>query len=76
MVDGDSEPKVWTLEKYETLTQNPYDSKAQSWTMEWYGVIRGSLDNIEPDDYRASRCAEARIEIQCLHCDIQRKKNF
>lgn len=38
MEDRDIELKVQTLEKYKTLTQKHYDSKAQGWNMEWYEV--------------------------------------
>ena len=47
MANEDSEPRVSTVEKYKTLTEKCYESKAQYWNMGWVKKSV-SLTNVEP----------------------------
>ena len=50
MANGDSEPRVSTVEKCKTLTEKCYESKAQYWNMGWCKIKKSvSLTNVEPE---------------------------
>lgn len=75
MADGDTEPQVWTSEKIQKLTQRHYDSEAQCRNREWYKSKKSvSLASIEWKWQGQADLLRLRIEIRCLHCDVQKKK--